>query len=186
MSCWVCGRNWVLLQQVGLSRVIPHRRLTQRENLLALKIGAIQLPHAPGQHPKRVPIHKHWLLQVLQIPICLQDPQIWKATVDLPDILHQLIDGLSHYLWSPVFFKATVDLPDILHQLMVYPTIYRISTIQGGAGSLPSACSCSPGEAPGGTCSFCFRSATSLACSSRLAAISLSVWDILMDGSVKE
>ena len=129
MSCWVCGRNWVLLQQVGLSRVIPHRRLTQRENLLALKIGAIQLPHAPGQHPKRVPIHKHWLLQVLQIPICLQDPQIWKATVDLPDILHQLIDGLSHYLWSPVFFKATVDLPDILHQLMVYPTIYRISTI---------------------------------------------------------
>ena len=82
MSCWVCGRNWVLLQQVGLSRVIPHRRLTQRENLLALKIGAIQLPHAPGQHPKRVPIHKHWLLQVLQIPICLQDPQIWKATVD--------------------------------------------------------------------------------------------------------
>ena len=159
MSCWVCGRNWVLLQQVGLSRVIPHRRLTQRENLLALKIGAIQLPHAPGQHPKRVPIHKHWLLQVLQIPICLQDPQ---------------------------FFSKPRWMEDILHQLMVYPTIYRISTIQGGAGSLPSTCSCSPGEAPGGTCSFCFRSATSLACSSRLAAISLSVWDILMDGSVKE
>jgi hypothetical protein len=29
-------------------------------------------------------------------------------------------------------------MEEILHQLMVYPIIYRVSTIQGGAGFLPS------------------------------------------------
>ena len=95
----VCGRNWILLQQVGLSRVIPHRRKTQRENLLALKIGAIQLPHAPGQHPKRVPININFN-KFSKSQLASKIPRYEKPRW-MEEILHQLIDGLSslsHYL----------------------------------------------------------------------------------------
>jgi hypothetical protein len=41
--------------------------------------------------------------------------------------------------------KATVDGCEILHQLIggKHPIIYRVSTIQGGAGFLPSTVSTS-------------------------------------------